>query len=147
MRIIGMENNHMILGKIAGTLNGKTSNILVFLNENDFAAIPLPWWQLRNDLLPVTQYTDNNVLFSIGNPNLYFQTKKIISYTDSLYYKYLFPVNKTVVEELGCENFIKANNVKYIYVKEGIDLMEQLKSQVDTVIISDKINGSFYVLK
>lgn len=144
-KIIGIENNKTILTQISNELKRETTTVLVFLNEKDFSSIPVAWWPLKNDLFPLAQYTDRNVIFSIGNPDLYFNKKKEISYTDSLFYKYLFPVNQQILEDGGVVNFINENNIKYLYLKEGVDLPEKIN--VDTCFVSEKINGSFYILK
>ena len=111
----------------------------------DYTSIPIAWWQLKNDLLPLTQYTQNDIIFSIGNPDLFFDLKNEVSYSDSLYFKYLFPVNQEVLDKGDCGEFINRNNIKYLYLKKGVDL--PTKVTVDTCFISEKINGSFYIFK
>ena len=143
--IDSIADNKDIFVEIANKLDKNPANIFVFLSEKDYSSIPLAWWQLKNDLLPLTQYTDNDVVFSIGNPDLFFDLKNDVSYSDYLYYKYIFPVNQEIVEKEGCVEFINRNNIKYMYLKMGVDLPE--KVIVDTCFISEKINGSFYILK
>ena len=142
--VSGIDNKSTLVG-IADKLDENPSNILVLLSDNDYSSIPLAWWQLKNDLLPLTQYTDNNVIFSIGNPDLFFYFRKDASYSDSLYYKYLFPVNQGIAKKGGCVDFINRNKIKYLYLKNGVDLPEGIIA--DTCIVSEGINGSFYILK
>ncbi len=141
----GIEGNKNILLEIANKLDRNPSNILVFLSENDYSSIPLEYWPVKIDLLPLTQYSDNDFIFSIGNPDLFFKGKKEMRYDDSLFFKHRFPVNNKIVENGGVVNFINRNNIKYLYLKKGVDLPEKLK--IDTCFASDKINGSFYILK
>lgn len=141
----GIADNKNILVEISNKLDRNPVCILVFLSENDYSSIPLAWWQLKNDLLPLTQYTDNDVIFSIGNPNMFFKANKVVSHSDSLYYKHLFPVNQEILEKGVCTDFINRNNIKYLYIKKGGDLPGKIN--IDTCFVSEKINGSFYVLK
>ena len=131
--------------KITNQLTGKKVNILVFLNKKDFESRPFFWWVQRNDLSPLMQFTDKDLIFSLGNPELFFEANKNSTVNDSIFYNHLTPISKGG-GKYSALKFIKERNIKYIYVKNGVDVSE-FTVLVDTCIKSDFLEGSFYVLK
>lgn len=132
--------------QIANRLDKNPTPILVLLNETSYSSISFGWcWQLRNNLMILAQYTNKDVIFSIGNPELYFNIKEQIRPSDTLYYKHIFPVNKSVIEGEGLIGFINKHDIKYLYLQDGIDIPKGVN--ISTCITSKKINGSFCVLK
>lgn len=132
--------------QIANRLDKNPTPILVLLNETSYSSISFGWcWQLRNNLMLLAQYTNKDVIFSIGNPELYFKIKEQIRPSDTLYYKHIFPVNKSVIEGEGLISFINEHNIKYLYLQDGIDTPKGVN--ISTCITSQKINGSFCILK
>ena len=158
MIFLGLKNN-TIKGKsnlskaidkstftqISSHFKGKISNVLVFLDEESFKKIPLSWWQLKNDLLPVIQCTNSDVIFSLGNPSLYFESSDKITYADSAFANHKLPISKNS-SDLTIEEFIKENNIKYLYIKNGVSIPIAL-DKIGTCIKSESIQGSFYHLK
>ena len=84
--------------KISSHFKGEVSNVLVFLDEENFKNIRLSWWQLKNDLLPVTQFTNSDVIFSLGNPSLYFESSDEITHADSAFANYQFLKNREILQ-------------------------------------------------
>ena len=158
MIFLGLKNN-TIKGKsnvskaidkntftqISSHFKGEISNVLVFLDEESFKKIPLSWWQLKNDLLPVIQCTNSDVIFSLGNPSLYFESSDKITYADSAFANHKLPISKNS-SDLTIEEFINENNIKYLYIKNGVSIPIAL-DKIGTCIKSESIQGSFYHLK
>jgi hypothetical protein len=133
-----------IFRKISTILDKENVKILIFLNKSDYINIPyFSYWQIKNDILPLTQYTNQNIIFSIGNPELYINSKKHIGEEDKQYYKLHLLINK----KSNYINFIKVNNIKLLYVKKGVYLSYKLDKQIDYVLKSKEIEGELIVLK
>ncbi|OFY18591.1 MAG: hypothetical protein A2W98_04995 [Bacteroidetes bacterium GWF2_33_38] len=138
-------HDYMVFKKIDAKLE-KTSNILVFLNEKDFSDIMLVCWQSKNDLLPLTQYSDKDIIFSLGNPELYFLSNANVSSSDSLHYKYIFPFNKNRNNDINYYNIIDDKGIKYLYVKDGVEIPFNLKKRIDSFIESKEFEGTLFFL-
>ena len=131
--------------KISSHFKGEVSNVLVFLDEENFKNIRLSWWQLKNDLLPVTQFTNSDVIFSLGNPSLYFESSDEITHADSAFANYQLPISKKS-RNITIRDFINENNIKYLYIKNGVSIPVSL-DEIEVCIKSAAIEGSFYLLK
>ena len=85
------------------------------MDEESFKKRPLSWWPSGNDLLPVTQCINSDVVFLLGNPNLYFESSDEITYEDSVFANHKSPISKNSID-LKIEEFINENNIKYLYI-------------------------------
>lgn len=122
--------------------------ILVFYDSFDFSRQPFYFWYNRNDAKMLTQYLDQTLIFTLGNPELYIK-KDTLSYAERYYYFDLTPVNvwKREKESNNLESFITHYNIKYFYFKGNAEVPEYISRNADTVITSTITHSKFYKLK
>jgi hypothetical protein len=137
-----------VFKRILTETDDENIKILVFLNRSDFSKIPfLSWWQLKNDLLPLTQYSNRNIIFTFGNPELFFKSKTDITSADKLFFNHLLPINYIKNNKYNYVKFIKTNNIKLLYVKKGVYLSPEINKQIKFELKSKELDGRMLILK
>ncbi len=138
--------------EIAEYIDESPCKVLCFLNEKNMMAAAqsysLSWWYPQNYLWPITQFTSAEVIFSLGNPELYMQVNPITTAADSAYLNYLAPAsrqgNPTTPDVCA---FIREQGIRWIYVKQGVELPCNVIQRVKQAFTAPPLEGTLYLLK
>jgi hypothetical protein len=143
------DDDHSFISKVAEIVkNEKTIVCLVFLNKYEYSRQPYLWWYNRNDLDLVTQYSNSCFIYSLGNPELCFNSIDIPE-SERYAFNNLTPLNAWKNMKMGNDltSFIKANSIKYFYFKKGAIIPDFVKNNAETIVTSSKTESTFYKMK
>ena len=139
------DDDHRFIKQIADKVKSeKTVVCLVFLSKEEYARQQYLWWYDRNDADLATQYCNAPFVYALGNPELYYNNKEIPE-SDRFAYYHLTPLNawreknkkKTVLD------FIRKFNIRFLYVKKGVELPEAIVKNTKSEIESAKTGTKF----
>lgn len=150
---IGNKNNlsqdSLFLNKIKEILNSNQEVILVYLGDNDFKNLFFPQWGIKNSIMNLPSYTDRNLIFTLGNPERYFELNPAPKPEELYYYEFLTPIrfwkrNKTTFKS---KDFVKYFNIRLVYCKSGSIPPPFIKDWGWKEIESQKTGDRFYYHK
>jgi len=123
------------------------SCVMVFLDENGFANNTFLGWHAHNDFYLATQFDSKEIVFAIGNPELFLKVNNSLSAVDSFEYYNLTPINIWKrKKENTLKSFIKQFHIRYFYFKAGVEIPPFIQKQSKQVEISKQSGSIFYKL-
>jgi len=140
------DDDHTFISKVAKLVeHEKTIVCLVFLNKYEYSRQPYLWWYNRNDLDLVTQYSNSCFIYSMGNPELFFNGTDIPE-SGKYAYNNLTPLNTWKNMKAGNDlmSFIKAHSIKHFYFKKGVIVPYFVKNNAEIIITSSTTESTFY---
>ena len=141
------KEDKLFVQKASKQITEKQTCVLLFLDSLGYTKNDFNSWHVHNDFYLATQYMANDIIFTLGNPELYHKCNKL-SAVDSFSYHYLTPLNiwkKTDGNSL--ENFIIHFKIKYFYFKTGVKIPAFISRNAQIITISPITNSIFIKLK
>ena len=139
--------NPAFLQSIANTIVEDPAVILYFKPISKCTTGSFSNWYHSSPLLPLSQFTNKTVVFSIANPESF--AKKIkMSYVDSNYYYQFTPLclwyNKGKMHTF--ESFVKKYSIHYFYCMKGTVIPDFIIKNAKLVLISKTTQSKFYIV-
>lgn len=137
------------LKKVEKEINSQNAMILLYLDSNGYKKFNFTFWTDHNDLNMINQYTNKNINFTLGNPELYLIVNKINSVVDSFTYYKQTPLilwkQKSINHNLV--SFIKHYNIKYVYIKSSVTIPNYFLINAKKIIVSPRTHNTFIKIK
>jgi len=148
-QLVKKEDNSF-LKNVSNCITEQTVVVCVFFNKDKYNKLEnkFYWWAAYNDFKLLSQYSKSNLIFVIGNPELYL-TNKVMSTNDSLVYFNYSPINvwRANGKSFTLQSYIRKYNIKYFCFQPQVDIPSFIKQNIDTVISSSKTGCSFIKIK
>lgn len=143
-------NNDIFLSKIAShSITDNTNVVLSFFDENTYSNIGLfNFWRFWNDIQSITQFSSKNIIFDIGNPEIFLK-KHTLSYSDSIIYYKVTSINlwRSKGKNFTLESFINFYKIKYFYFKSGVEIPQFIVVKIEKSFISPTTQNRFIKIK
>lgn len=143
------NEDSQFLKTIEKEINSQNAVILLYLDSNGYKKFNFSFWTDHNDLNMINQYTNKNINFSLGNPELYLTVNKINSVVDSFTYYKQTPLilwrQKGINHNL--DSFIKHYNIKYVYIKSSVTIPNYFLLNAKKTIVSPITHNTFIKIK
>lgn len=144
------DNNEELsfIKEVANSIQKDNSVILVFYSKNELLKCNFYNWVWENQLICIGQLTPKTVIFTLGNPEIFKQSKKI-EYVDTFFYNHFTPVIewKKKGTQYTLETFINHYKIKYFYIKKGAVIPDFIKAKTIRSIESPHSKSKFLVIK
>ena len=142
----GIENE-AFLQSIAQNIQENPSVILYFKTTKGIHNGEFSSWYHSSPIIPLFQYTNKTIIFSIANPESFAQNITM-SYVDSNYYQHFTPLgiwySKGKTQTL--ESFVKKYSIHYFYAMQGTSIPEYIIKNAKKVLISKTTQSKFYII-
>ena len=135
--------------QVSNSLSGNYARILLFLSEKDYTPYGFPNCFVANDLYKLEQFTNTALIFSLGNPENYFSLHPKPLPEDVFYYENACALRvwRKKHPTKTTEDFIKAFQIKYLYVHKECEADDLLSSLKKKSITSKETGHIFYILE
>jgi hypothetical protein len=141
-------NDIEFMKAIKSTLKNEPEVILVYLGEKDYQKIFFPNWNVVNSIMNLSQYTNQSLLFTLGNPELFFEMKANPTEDELYYYHQINPlyVWKSKNANKNISDFVRENHIRAVFCKLGVERPIFLKDGNWKEIKSKTTGDIFYSL-
>jgi len=134
------------LKKIAALIKSNPEPILVFMNDQDYLSMQFANWAVANPILNLQQYTNNSLIFSLGNPERFVELRPNIPPHDRFY------ANNTVGKSAwmkkypidNLNDFTTKNKIQYILCRRGAKIPASIYTNNHDSLVSPKSGDIFY---
>jgi len=143
-------NNDIFLSKLAShSITENTCVVLSFFDYETYNNVgPFNFWRFGNDIQSITQFSSKNIIFDIGNPELYLKNHTL-SYSDSIIYYKVTSLNiwRSIGKNFTLESFINFYKIKYFYFKSGVEIPQFIIDKTEKSYISPYTHNKFIKIK
>jgi hypothetical protein len=142
------SNDFEFMKAIKSTLKNDPEVILVYLGEKDYQEKFFPNWNVVNSIMNLSQYTNQGLLFTLGNPELLFEVNANPSEEGLYYYHHITPlcVWKSNNPNKETSDFVRANQIRSVFCKFGVNRPSFLNEGNWKEIKSKATGDAFYSL-
>jgi len=138
-----MRKQHFnFMNKTSQIFDKDINVVLVFLTDEDYLDLSLDWWIPKLDILPLTQYTNKEILFVLGNAERFYYVRNMDIKHHSAPILFWLHKNHTDLFHL-----IKKFDIKFVYRKKGAIMPKFIENSAKEQIISIDKRHEIFVLE
>ncbi len=142
------SNDLEFMQSIRSTLKNDPEVIMVYLGDRDYQKIFFPNWNVVNSIMNLVQYTNQSLLFTLGNPERFFEVKANPTEEEFYYYNQINPlyVWKLKNPNMNTADFVRVHKIRSVYCKAGVERPVFVNEGNWTEIRSKATGDVFYSL-